>query len=120
MDVSPDRALRQIALRQARRRRFNERLDALDPFADVALFRCECGLIACGQALRLTAEEYADVRRDRRQFAVYSAHVHPETDRVVARHSGWVTIASAVRHMDDGGAGEHVVDATTARIEQHR
>jgi hypothetical protein len=120
VDVSPDRALRQIALRQARRRRFNERLDALDPFADVALFRCECGLIACGMVLKLTAEEYADVRRDARQFVVHGEHLQPETDRVVERHRSWVMIASAVRHMDDGGAREQIVDPAALRIEQHR
>ena len=38
--------------------------------------------------LRMTAEEYAEVRRDARQFAVHREHVHPETDRVVERHSG--------------------------------
>ena len=34
-----DRALEQIARRQARRRRFNERLASLDPQAEVARFQ---------------------------------------------------------------------------------
>lgn len=109
MDVPSDRALEQIALRQARRRRFNERLAALDPDGAIARFRCECGLIACGMALRLTADEYAQVRADAQQFAVHSEHVQAETDRVVATHAGWVTIASAA------GRGE----VTTGRVEEH-
>jgi hypothetical protein len=88
-----DRALEQIAARQLRRRRFNERLSRLDPDAEIDRFRCECGLIACGKAIRLSAEEYSEVRSDARWFAVYHDHVTPEADRVVARGAGWVTIA---------------------------
>ena len=58
VDVSSDRALAQIAFRQARRRMFNERLNALDPDGEVPRFRCECGLIACGMILRMSADEY--------------------------------------------------------------
>ena len=87
-----DRALEQIAERQARRRRFNERLAALDPTAEVARFRCECGLIACGTAIRLSAEAYAEVRADARRFAVSPDHVLPEADRLVASRGGWAII----------------------------
>lgn len=86
------RTLEQIAQRQARRRRFNERLATLDPYADFAPFRCECGLIACSAAIRLSASEYAEVRSDPRWFAVAAGHVTPEADRVVATGSGWVTV----------------------------
>ena len=87
-----ERALEQVAERQARRRRFNERLAALDPGAEIARFRCECGLIACGTAIRLSADEYARLRANRRRFAVVAEHVMPEADRVVATGAGWVTI----------------------------
>jgi hypothetical protein len=123
VDVSPDRALKQIAFRQARRRMFNERLNALDPEGEVPRYRCECGLIACGMVLRMTADEYADLRAGWLQFAVHREHVQPDTDRVVAPHGGWLTVASAAnagRHMDHRGAREQIVDPAPARIEEHR
>lgn len=95
------RALEQVAERQARRRRFNERLAALDPGAEIARFRCECGLIACGTAIRLSADEYARLRANRRRFAVVAEHVMPEADQVVATAAGWVTIEKPERPVPD-------------------
>ena len=54
------------------------------PTARSRRFRCECGLIACGMVLRMTADEYAECARAALHFAVHREHVHPETDRVVA------------------------------------
>jgi hypothetical protein len=96
-----ERALELVAERQARRRRFNERLAALDPEADVARFRCECGLIACGMAIRLSADEYAEVRANERRFAVVAEHVMPEADQVVASGAGWVTIEKPAGKLPD-------------------
>ena len=123
MDFAADRALQQIALRQARRRLFNERLAALDPEAGTARFRCECGLIACGMAIRLTAAEHAEVRSDPRQRALHPDHVLPEADRVLATHPSWVMIQtadSAGRHMNHDRARQQIVDAAAARVEEHR
>ena len=123
MDFPSERALAQIAFRQARRRHFNARLARLDPEAEVPRFRCECGLIGCDMALRLTAGQYAQVRADTRQFAVHTEHVLPETDRVVETHPGWVTIAmtrSIRRHMDHDGARQQILDGAAARVEKHR
>ena len=106
VDEPSERAVQQIAFRQARRRHFNDRLAALDPDAEIARFRCECGLIACGTALGLTAEEYAEVRAAPLHFAVHADHVLPETDRVVATHAGWVTIASVARRADQASTVE--------------
>ncbi len=100
VDLPSERALAQIAFRQARRRHFNDRLAALDPDGEIARFRCECGLIACGTALALTADEYAEVRSAPLHFAVHVDHVLAETDRVVATHSGWVMAQSVARRSD--------------------
>lgn len=114
MDIASQRALEQIALRQDRRRHFNERLAALDPAAESARFRCECGLIACGMALRLTAEEYAGLRTHTRQLAVHPGHVLPGADRVVAAHAGWVTIEAS------GHTERETVETAAAPVERHR
>jgi hypothetical protein len=99
VDRTADRALVGIAQRQARRRRFNERLAALggrEPAATLVAFRCECGLIACSSAIKLTAGEYAAVRADPRWFAVVASHVIPEVEHVVATTREWVTIEKPV------------------------
>jgi hypothetical protein len=106
VDLPSERALQQIAFRQARRRHFNDRLAAIDPDGEIARFRCECGLIACGTALGLTAGEYAEVRSTPLHFAVHADHVLPETDRVVAAHTGWVMIASTARRSDQAATVE--------------
>jgi len=91
MTSTTDRVLGLVALRQARRRAFNERLSHLDagPSDEQArLFRCECGLIGCAATIRLSADDYAAVRADPRQFAVHGDHVIPEAEHVVnTRHS---------------------------------
>jgi hypothetical protein len=87
-----DRALDLVAQRQARRRGFNDRLAVMD-FSEAATpFRCECGLIACGAVIKLTASEYAGVRADPRQFAVLAEHALPDAERVVASRRGWAIV----------------------------
>jgi hypothetical protein len=88
-----DRALGLVAQRQAQRRGFNDRLEVLDSSAEEATpFRCECGLIACGAVIKLTASEYAGVRSDPRQFAVLAEHALADAERVVARRRGWAIV----------------------------
>jgi hypothetical protein len=120
VDVPSERALQQIAFRQARRRLFNDRLAAIDPDAEVERFRCECGLIACGTVIGLSANDYAELRSTPLRFAVYAEHVLPEVDRVVTTHGGWVTVASTARHVDYRRARQHVVDAAPPCVEKHR
>src|SRR4051794_27727043 len=93
MASSPaDQALTLIAFRQARRRTFNERLAEID-FADEALpYRCECGLVACGAAIRLTGLEYAELRAVPSRFAVFADHIIDEAERVVELRRGWALV----------------------------
>jgi hypothetical protein len=120
VDVSSDRVLAQIAFRQAHRRFFNERLNAIDPDAEVPLFRCECGLIACGMILRMSADEYAEVRSATRQFAVHQEHLQPETDRAIDERGGWLIVVSAGRNVNYRGSREQIVNPAPARVEEHR
>ena len=87
-----DRALQLVAQRQAQRRGFNDRLEVLDSSEEAAPFRCECGLIACGAVIKLTASEYAGVRSDPRQFAVLAEHALADAERVVASRRGWAIV----------------------------
>jgi hypothetical protein len=96
MAARADRALELVAQRQARRRAFNERLARLGLPSDDVLIRCECGLIGCGAALRLSPGEYADLRAHRRWFAALASHVIPEAEVVRSSHGSWVTIEKPV------------------------
>jgi hypothetical protein len=90
MAAPTDRALALVAQRQVRRRAFNERLFRLAAPAETNLYRCECGLIGCGSTLRLSDEEYAQVRTTPRRFVMLAEHVIPEAERVTAEHKGHV------------------------------
>jgi hypothetical protein len=88
-----DRLIELVALRQAQRRRFNERLAALDQWAEGPLpLRCECALVGCAATLKLTPWEYASVRAHAARFVVLVDHVEPETDEVVGTQRGWAVI----------------------------
>ena len=100
-----DRALELVAQRQVRRRGFNDRLLALDSPEAVMPFRCECGLIACGAAIQLSASEYDEVRSDPRHFAVLADHVLPDGERVLERRRGWVIVEKLPGSGSDIAAG---------------
>jgi hypothetical protein len=104
-----DRLIELVALRQAQRRQFNDRLADLGDLDEGAVpFRCECALVGCGSTVRLTLPEYASVRADPGHFIVLAGHVEPEADTVVDTRRGWVTIAKPP------GAGRDVALRTAA------
>ena len=95
MASTTDRVLELVALRQARRRAFNERLSLLDDDLagdEARLFRCECGLIGCATTIKLSAEDFAGLRADPRRFAVHAEHVIPEAEHVVSTRHGHAII----------------------------
>ena len=102
MASAPDRALEQVAARQQQRREFNQRLAGLETQTfEATPYRCECGLIACGAAIRLTREEYFEVRSDLRRFVVFADHVMPDVDRVLTRRRGWAVIEQSERFVTE-------------------
>ena len=102
MASAPDRALEQVAARQQQRREFNQRLAGLETQNfEATPYRCECGLIACGAAIRLTREEYFEVRSDMRRFVVFADHVMPDVDRVLTRRRGWAVIEQSERFVTE-------------------
>jgi hypothetical protein len=95
MASTTDRVLELVAMRQARRRAFNERLSLLDDSLashQALLYRCECGLIGCAATIKLSAEDYAAMRAEPRQFAVHADHVIPEAEHVVETRRGHVIV----------------------------
>jgi len=95
MASTTDRVLELVAIRQARRRAFNERLSHLDagPSDEQArLFRCECGLIGCAATIKLSVDEYASIRAQPRWFVVCVDHVIAEAERVVSTRRGHAVV----------------------------
>jgi hypothetical protein len=116
MASSPaEQALTLIALRQARRRTFNERLAEIDFAPEPMLYRCECGLVACSTAIKLTGLDYAGLRADPRRFAVLAEHAIPEAERVVATGRGWATIEKIPGPAADFAVATHTASAAVER-----
>jgi hypothetical protein len=83
-----------IGLNEAVFREVNERIESLaETFhlarSDPLDLICECGDATCVQRIRMTTEEYEQLRSESHQFAVYSGHVAPEVERVIDRRSGY-------------------------------
>jgi hypothetical protein len=116
MASSPaDHALTLIAFRQARRRTFNERLAELDFAPEAMLYRCECGLVACETAIRLTGLDYMGLRANSRRFAVWAEHLIPEAEEVVAVRGGWAIIEKLPGPAAEFAAATHVPSAAVER-----
>jgi hypothetical protein len=54
---------------------------------DFVPFLCECGDIRCTRTLRMTLEEFDEIRSDARRFAVVPGHGRDEVEAVVERGS---------------------------------
>lgn len=60
-------------------------------------FVCECDDSACTSVLRMTAEQYEELRANPGWFAVLPGHVEPETDEVVRRSDGFVIVSKRLQ-----------------------
>ena len=104
--------VRRIAQNEASFRDINERLEAglrqVQHTEELQQFVCECGSRECEQLVSLTFDEYEQVRRDSRHFAVVPGHVFPATERVIAGNERFEIV-------EKQGAGIEVADATDQR-----
>src|SRR5215210_872622 len=116
MPSSPaEQALTLIALRQARRRSFNERLAGIDFAPEAMLYRCECGLVACETAIKLTGLDYKGLRAHPRRFAVFAEHAIPEAEQVVATRGAWAIVEKLAGPAADFAAATHIPSAAVER-----
>ena len=79
------------ARNQSMFRAVNEQISELNQvFADITgtfTIACECADPTCAEMLSIRPSDYDTIRRNPRQFAVLSGHVHPAVEDVVA-HAG--------------------------------
>ena len=96
-----------IGLNEALFREVNERVaEVAEHFVEVEThsepveFNCECGRADCTEQVTMTLSEYSAVRAAPTRFAVVPGHELPDVERVVDRHSSYVT----VEKQDDDAA----------------
>jgi hypothetical protein len=116
MASSPaEQALTLIAFRQARRRTFNERLAAMEFAPEAMLYRCECGLVACGTTIKLTGLDYMGLRANPLRFAVFAEHAIPEAETVVTTRGVWAIIEKVPGPAADFSVLTHTPSAAVER-----
>jgi hypothetical protein len=84
---------KRIGLNESVFREVNERIDDLaerfniqDQPLDLI---CECADENCRERISMTHSEYAELRSDSRQFAVFPGHEYDDVEDVVARRAGY-------------------------------
>ena len=55
-------------------------------------FVCECGDAGCSQRIRITLDEYEELRRDPTRFAVVAGHEIVDVERVVAANERFAVV----------------------------
>jgi hypothetical protein len=84
---------RRIAENEQRFRIFNEQVRAVRAELHAeSEFACECGDQACMEPMNLSPQDYQQVRRDARWFAVLPGHDRPDVERVLERHPGHLVV----------------------------
>jgi hypothetical protein len=116
MASSPaDQALTLIAVRQARRRTFNERLAEIEFGPEAMLYLCECGLVACATTIKLTGFDFMGLRANPRRFAVFAEHAISEAEEVVTTRGAWAIIEKAPGPAADFAAATHTPSSAVER-----
>ena len=110
-DLSADRtALNESLLRERNEalKSHNASVNWVNP--PVADWYCECASLDCSEPVRLTIDEYEEVRANPRAFilAPDERHVRPEVERVVETHERYWIVEKV------GEAGEQVEGDTSA------
>jgi hypothetical protein len=79
------------------------------------LYRCECGLVACGTTIKLTGLDYVGVRANPRRFVVFTEHAILEAEDVVATRGAWAIIEKVPGPAADFAAATHTPSAAVER-----
>lgn len=101
METQTSRAER-LAANEAELREVNQGLPAATGQARPPFF-CECSETLCGEFVRLSQDEFADIHRDTMQFVVAPGHAKPDIETVVRKADGYHVVRKCedVRHVVD-------------------
>ena len=84
-----------IAKNEAVAREINEGIEASLSEASAeghVRMLCECSNSGCEELIAISIQEYEQVRRDARTFAVWKGHVTPDVEDVVAETDRYVVV----------------------------
>ena len=81
-----------VAMNEATFRKVNEGMEVGQDPSGLLTFVCECGRLGCAKLIQLTREEYEDVRKDPRRFAILDGHEILETEEIVERHDRYIVV----------------------------
>jgi hypothetical protein len=102
-----------IGLNEAVFREVNERIEGLAETFQIQSqpldLICECGDASCVDRIRMTRQEYEQVRADPRLFAVYPGHDDAGVDEVVERREGYDVV------IKNEGEPQRVAEQTDPR-----
>lgn len=66
-------------------------------------YGCECGDPDCPDEVRMTVEEYEEIRENPRRFAIVPGHVFPAAEHVIEHHSRYEVVE---KHSEAGAIAE--------------
>ncbi len=96
-----------VAMNEATFRTVNEGMEAGQDDSGLLSFVCECGRLNCTRLLHLSRDEYEDIRKNPRRFAIVDGHEILEAEAVVERHDRYLVVeksgdpeAEIVEHTD--------------------
>ena len=55
-------------------------------------FYCECSDLRCRQRIILTAKEYEDIHKNKKQFIIKHNHHIPEIEKIVSENNGYILV----------------------------
>jgi len=96
-----------VAMNEATFRKVNEGMEVGQDASGLLRFVCECGRLYCTKLIQLTRDEYENLRRDPRRFAIVDGHEILEAEEIVERHDRYLVVekrgdpeAEIVEHTD--------------------
>src|SRR4051794_20059632 len=84
------------AINQTASRRVNEEIAKVRFSSSFDSYVCECRKKKCIAPIKLTRDEYAEIRRDPHQFVVLPGHSAPKFERIVRRTPGFEVVVAIV------------------------
>jgi hypothetical protein len=84
-----------VAINEATFRKVNEGMEIGQDPAGLLTFICECGRLRCDELVQLTRQEYEDVRKHPRRFAILDGHEILEAEKIVERNDRYLVVEKA-------------------------
>jgi len=83
------------AINQQVSRRINDQIAKLRYSASFDSYVCECRRKKCNVSIKLTRDQYAEIRRDPRRFVVVAGHASPMFEQIVLSMGGLHIVVAA-------------------------